>query len=78
MQEQRSAVHCYIAQHCFTCYILHSVHVLDNYEQYTAVQHYTANSIKVVFPIEETVNYERARDDGLLFILALIHGELPL
>ena len=30
--------------------------------------HYTANSIKVVFSKAQTVNYERARDDGLLFI----------
>ena len=38
---------------------------------------YTANSIKVVFQKVLTVNYERARDDGLLFILALILGVLP-
>ena len=29
---------------------------------------YTANSIKVVFPKANTMNYERAGDDGLLFI----------
>ena len=29
---------------------------------------YTANSIKIVFPEAETVNYEHASDDGLLLI----------
>ena len=29
---------------------------------------YTANSIKVVLPKALTVNYERARDDGLLLV----------
>ena len=39
---------------------------------------YTPNSVKVVFLKALTVNYERARDDGLLFILAMIIGKLPL
>ena len=39
---------------------------------------YTTNSIKVVFPKAKTVNYECARDDGLLFIFALILGKLLL
>ena len=39
---------------------------------------YTANSVKVVFTKVLTVNNERSGDDGLLFILALIIGKLPL
>ena len=38
---------------------------------------YTTNSAEVVFPKAYTVNYERASDDGLLFIQALIVEELP-
>ena len=34
----------------------------------------TANSIKVVLPKALTVSYERARDDGLLFIFTSILG----
>ena len=45
---------------------------------YEAGPKYTANSIKVVFPKALTVNYERARDDGLLFIYAQILREIPL
>ena len=38
--------------------------LLDN----KLLHEYTANSIKVVLPEALTVNYERARDDGLLLI----------
>ena len=35
---------------------------------------YTANSVKVVLQKAYTVNYERARDDGLLLIFTSKHG----
>ena len=39
---------------------------------------YTANLIKVVRPKSETVNYQCARDDGLLFIFTSTLGIISL
>ena len=42
--------------------------VTNTSHRYTLFHQCTANSIKVVLPKADTVNYERTRDDGLLLI----------
>ena len=44
----------------------------------SAVCSFTANSIKVVLPKAQTVNYERAGDDGLLPIFTSKLGIISL
>ena len=53
-------------------HILHMCNVESEACKQLCHKQYTANSIKVVFLKALTVNYERARDAGLLFIYAQI------